>query len=466
MATEATEEHTEPRPSALDRFFRLTENKTTWKRELLAGTTTFLAMAYILAVNPGVLSWDVATIFNPEDPTAAFAAGLAPDPGAIFLATALAAALGCLVMGLWARYPIALAPGMGLNAFFAFSVVVGMGIPWETALTGTLVSGVLFFLLAVTGVRETIINAIPSQMKLATGAGIGLFIAFIGLRGGGIVVPSDATLVTLGDFRDGPVLLTLFGLAATAVFLVLGWRGGVFYGMLLTLGLGLATGVIDWNLADVSSPNFDAFGAAFTGFEDAFTAQMIIVILTMLFVDFFDTAGTLFGVAGQAGLLKDGKLPRAGRALAADSVATMGGAVLGTSTTTSYIESTAGVSVGGRTGLTAVTAGFWFLVSLVAFPIFGLVANNAEVTAPALIIVGVLMAGQLGGIEWSRLEYAIPAFITVIAMPLTYSIANGIALGLIFYPLVMIAKGRWKEVHWITYVLLAVFLGYFLFLVE
>ena len=348
-------------------------------------------------------------------------------------------------MGLWARYPIATAPGMGLNAFFAFTVVLTLGIPWQTALTGTLISGVLFFVLAVTGAREAIINAIPPQLKLAVGAGIGLFIAFIGLKSGGIVVASEATLVTIGDFQEGTVLLTVFGLLVTAVFMVLGWKGGVFYGMLATLVLGVLTGVIDLELADGFTPNLDSFGAAFTGFEDAFTVHMIAVILTMLFVDFFDTAGTLFAVAGQAGLVKDGKLPRAGRALATDSIATSAGAVLGTSTTTAYIESTAGVSVGGRTGLTAVTTGFWFLVSLVAFPVFGLVANNPAVTAPALIIVGVLMAKALGQIEWERLEYAIPAFLIVAVMPLTYSISNGIAMGLVFFPIMMAAKGRWRK---------------------
>ncbi|GAB3228829.1 NCS2 family permease [Glycomyces halotolerans] len=462
----ATDEQTRPPTSAIDRYFRLSENRTTWKRELLAGTTTFLAMAYILAVNPGILSFDLGAALGDGDPFAAFAAGTAPDPGAIFTATALASALGCLIMGLWARYPIALAPGMGLNAFFAFSVVLGMGIPWQTALTGTLASGVIFFILAVTGLREMIVNSIPAQLKLATGAGIGLFIAFIGLRGGGIVAADEATFVALGDFTSAPVLLTLFGLVATAVFMVIGWRGGVLYGMLATLVLGVVTGHIPLDFSSETSPNLDAFGAAFTGIEDAFTAQMIIVILTMLFVDFFDTAGTLFAVAGQADLLKDGKLPRAGRALAADSAATMGGAILGTSTTTSYIESTAGVSVGGRTGLASVTTAFWFLVSLIAFPVFTLVAGYSEVTAPALIVVGVLMARQLGGIEWGRLEYAIPAFITVIAMPLTYSIANGIALGLLFFPVTMIARGRWREVHPITYGLMLVFLGYFFFLAE
>jgi AGZA family xanthine/uracil permease-like MFS transporter len=435
MATDATQEKKDAPPiGRVDKFFGMTENKSNWKREVLAGTTTFLAMAYILAVNPGILSFGLSE------------AGVdAPNPGAVFTATALASALGCLVMGLWARYPIATAPGMGLNA---------------------LVSGVLFFILAVTGAREAIVNAIPAQLKLAVGAGIGLFIAFIGLKGGGIVVDSPATLVTIGDFTSGPVLLTAFGLIVTAVFMALGWKGGVFYGMLATLGLGIATGVIDFELTDGFTPNLDSFGAAFTGFDDAFTVQMIAVILTMLFVDFFDTAGTLFAVAGQAGLTKDGKLPRAGRALATDSIATSAGAVLGTSTTTAYIESTAGVSVGGRTGLTAVTTGFWFLVSLVAFPVFGLVANNPEVTAPALIVVGVLMAKALGQIAWDELEYAIPAFLIIAVMPLTYSISNGIAMGLVFFPVMMAAKGRWREVHPIAWVLMLASIGYFLFLTE
>jgi len=459
MATDATKKKDAPPTGRVDKFFGMTENKTNWRREVLAGTTTFLAMAYILAVNPGILSFGLSE------------AGVdAPNPGAVFTATALASALGCLVMGLWARYPIATAPGMGLNAFFAFTVVLTLGIPWQTALTGTLISGVLFFILAVTGAREAIINAIPVQLKLAVGAGIGLFIAFIGLKGGGIVVDSPATLVTIGSFSgegSGPVLLTVFGLIVTAVFMVLGWKGGVFYGMLATLVLGILTGVIDLKLAEGFTPNLDSFGAAFTGFDDAFTVSMIAVILTMLFVDFFDTAGTLFAVAGQAGLVKkDGKLPRAGRALATDSIATSAGAVLGTSTTTAYIESTAGVSVGGRTGLTAVTTGFWFIVSLVAFPVFGLVANNPEVTAPALIVVGVLMAKALGQIAWDKLEYAIPAFLIVAVMPLTYSISNGIAMGLTVYPIMMAAKGRWREVHPIAWVLMLASIGYFLFLTE
>ncbi|GAB3993581.1 hypothetical protein GCM10029992_05600 [Glycomyces albus] len=338
----ATEEKARPAAGAFDRFFHLSENRTTWKREILAGTTTFLAMAYILAVNPIILG----------------DAGM--PAGGVFAATAVAAATGCLVMGLWARYPIAQAPGMGLNAFFAYTVVLTMGIDWQVALAGTFISGALFFVLAVTGVREMIVNAIPTQMKLATGAGIGLFIAFIGFQKAGIVADDPATLVTLGDFRSGPTLLALFGLVATVVFLVLGWKGAVFYGLIATTALGVATGVTA-EAADLTPDFASTFGQGITHLPEAFTGQMIVVILTMLFVDFFDTSGTLFAVAGQAGMLKDGKLPRAGRAMASDSIATMAGAVFGTSTTTSYIESSSGVAVGGRTGLTAVTTGAWFL---------------------------------------------------------------------------------------------------------
>ncbi|AEF42687.1 NCS2 family permease [Hoyosella subflava] len=430
-----------------DRFFHITEQGTTFRTEVVAGTTTFLAMAYILFVNPQILG----------------SAGM--DVPAVFVATALAAALGSLVMGLWARYPIALAPGMGLNAFFAFTVVLGMGIPWETALAGTLVSGVLFFILAVTGVRGAIIRAIPLNLKFATGAGIGLFIAFIGLRNAEIVVPDEATTVTLGDLSRPETLLALFGVAVTAVFLIRGFKGGVFYGMILTAAAGMITGLISAPDAVVGSvPSLaPTFGVAFGNLGELITAQMLVVVLTMLFVDFFDTSGTLIAVANQAGFLKNGELPRANRALMSDSVATMGGAVLGTSTTTSYIESSAGVSAGGRTGLTSVVTAGFFLLSLLFSPLLAVV--TPEVTAPALIIVGVFMAKALGDIEWNKLEYAIPAFATVVAMPLTYSIANGIAFGLLLYPLLMVAKGRWRDVHPITYALFVVVIAHFIWLV-
>ncbi|MQA60619.1 MAG: NCS2 family permease [Actinophytocola sp.] len=430
----------------MDRIFRLSAEGTTVRRESIAGVTTFLAMAYILFVNPTILS----------------DAGM--DRGAVFVATGLAAALGTLLMGLLARYPIALAPGMGLNVFFAYTVVLSMGIPWQTALAGTFVSGVLFFLLAVTGIREMIINAIPLQMKLAVGAGIGFFIAFIGLRAAGIIDADPDTAVTLGNLTEARTVLPIFGLIVTAFFLVRGMRGGVFYGMVITAIAGMVTGLIDLPSGVVSGiPSLaPTFGEAITSLPELLTAQMIIVVFTMLFVDFFDTSGTLIAIANQAGFLKDGKLPRARRALASDSTATMGGAILGTSTTTSYIESSAGVAAGGRTGLTSVVTSGLFLLSLFFFPLLSVV--TAEVTAPALIIVGVLMAKGLGGIEWGKLEYAIPAFVTIIAMPLTYSIANGIALGLFLYPLMMVFKGRWRDVHPATYVLFFVFLAYFIWL--
>ncbi|WP_040805276.1 NCS2 family permease [Nocardia concava] len=443
----------------VDAYFGISEHGSTFKRELMAGTVTFLAMSYVLAVNPRILG---------DGP-----AGDLHDKGmpiqAVFTATAIAAIFGTLVMGLWAKYPVALAPGMGLNAFFAYTVVLHMGIPWQEALSGTFLSGVIFFVLAVTKVREKIIEAIPMQMKLAVGAGIGMFVAFLGLKSAGIVTASEATFVHLGDFHKGTTLLALFGLVVTVVFLVLGWHGAVLYGILATTVVGIVTGLVNLPSSVAAMPHGldQTFGQAIIHLPNAFTSQMIVVVLTMLFVDFFDASGTLIGVANQAGLLtKDGKLERAGQALAADSVGTAAGAIIGTSSTTAYVESTAGVSAGGRTGLTAVSTAFWFLVALFFFPVFATFANVSAVTAPALIVVGVLMARSLGEIEWNKLEYAVPAFITVIMMPLTYSIANGIAMGLLFYPIVMVAKRRAREIHPIMWVLMAIFLYYFWFLAE
>ena len=437
--------------SGLDRFFGLTRHGTSVRTEVLAGATTFLAMAYIIVVNPGILS----------------EAGM--DFGAVFVATCVAAALGTFIMGLWARYPIAQAPGMGLNAFFAFTVVIGMGIPWETALAGTFVSGVLFFLLTISGAREAVINAIPMQLKLAVGAGIGIFIAFIGLQNAGIVVPYEATGVTLGDLTSSGPLLALFGVVATGLFLLRGMRGGVFYGIVVTAIVGMVVNQIPLPDGVVSAVPSAAptFGEAFAAMPELLTAQMAMVVFTMLFVDFFDTAGTLIAVTNQAGLLDaDGRLPRANRALVSDSIATMGGAAMGTSTTTSYIESAAGVGAGGRTGLTSVTTGVLFLLALPLFPLVAVLGDHPEVTAPALIIVGVMMARGLGDIDWNEMEFAIPAFITVIAMPLTYSIANGIALGLLLFPLMMLFKGRGREVHPALYALAVVFAAYFIWFAE
>jgi len=434
----------------LARYFEFSKHGTNFRREFIAGLTTFLAMAYILAVNPNILS----------------AAGL--DPEATFTATAVAAIIGTLVMGLVARYPVATAPGMGLNAFFAFAVVGAMGIPWQTALAGVFVSGVFTLILALTGIRETIINAIPSGLKYAVSAGIGLFIAFVGLQGAGIVVNDDSTLVALGDLSDGGVLLALFGIVITAVLMTRKLHGAIFYGMVITAIVGIIFGIIPLPEKVISIPPapsaFGAFldpilGEKFNGVS-FYTLDMLVVIFTFFFVDFFDTAGTLLATANQAGLTKDDKLPRAGRALASDSVATIAGAIVGTSSTTSYIESSAGIGAGGRTGFTAVSTAFFFFLALFFSPLLSIFTG--QVTAAALVMVGVLMAANLGKIAWGEIQEAAPAFITAVAMPLTYSISKGIALGFILYPLVKLVKGEGKQVHWIMYAMFFVFIAYFI----
>jgi adenine/guanine/hypoxanthine permease len=440
----------------MKRYFQFDELGTNYKKEFIGGLTTFLSMAYILFVNPSVLSLSVI----PDLPDA-----MRMDQGAVFTATAIAAAVGSLIMGILAKYPIALAPGMGLNAFFAFTVVLTYGVPWETALSGVLVSGLVFIVLTLSGIREKIINAIPSEMKYAVAAGIGLFIAFIGFQSAGIIVNNDAVLVGLGDLTNGNTLLAIFGLIVTVILMVLGVKGGIFYGMLITAAAGMVTGLIGAPSSVVGAvPSLaPTFGAAFANFGDVFTIQMLVIILTFLFVDFFDTAGTLVAVANQAGLIKENKLPRAGKALFADSSATVVGAVLGTSTTTSYVESSAGVAAGARSGFASVVTALFFLLALFFSPLLAVV--TAPVTAPALIIVGILMVSALGKIAWDEFEIAVPAFLTIVAMPLTYSIATGIAIGFIFYPITMIAKGRSKEIHPIMYGLFVIFILYFVFLV-
>ncbi len=435
---------------ALERYFELSKHGTTVRTEVIAGVTTFLAMAYIVFVNQFYLG-EIAGM----------------DAGAVFVATCLAAAIGTMIMGVWAKLPIAQAPGMGLNAFFGFTVVVGLGIPWQTALAGTLASGVIFLILSLTGVRRQVINAIPTQLKLAVGAGIGLFITFIGLKAAGIVVSSPATTVTLGDLTEPTTVLAIVGIVATAILLVRGYRAAVFYGIVITSVLGMVLGLIAVPTAIVSAPPSLAptFGVAFGELGNLLTGQMALVVFTMLFVDFFDTAGTLVAVTKQANLLTpEGELPNGNRPLASDAIATVAGAVLGTSTTTSYIESSAGVGAGGRTGLTSVVTSGLFLITLLFSPILS--AVTGQVTAAALIVVGLMMAKPLGEIEWDRWEYSIPAFVVVVTMPLTYSIATGIALGLILFPLLMVAKGKAREVSPMMYILFAVFLAFFLFGVE
>lgn len=441
----------------MKKYFQFEELGTNYRREFIGGLTTFLAMAYILVVNPITLSlMDI-----PDLPDS-----MRMDYGAVFVATAVAAAIGSLLMGVLARYPIALAPGMGLNAFFAYTVVLTMGIPWQHALGGVLISGIIFIFLSLSGLREKIINSIPAELKYAVSAGIGLFITFVGAQSAGLIVNNDAVLVGLGDFTDGNVLLAIFGIIITVILMTKGVNGGIFIGMVLTTIVGMIAGLIDvpGKVVDSVPSVAPTFGAAFGAYSDPsfFSTSMLVVVLTFLFVDFFDTAGTLVGVANQAGLMKENKLPRAGKALLADSTATIVGAIFGTSTTTSFIESSSGVAAGARTGFASiVTAGF-FLLSLFFFPLLEVITS--AVTAPALIIVGVLMVASLGNIDWTKFEIAVPAFLTIIAMPLTYSIATGIAIGFIFYPITMIVKGRIKEIHPIMYGLFVIFVLYFIFL--
>jgi len=443
----------------MKKFFNFKELGTNYRTEFIAGLTTFLSMAYILFVNPSVLALDGVEQL-PEGVSRI-------DKGAVFTATAIAAAIGSLIMGLLAKYPIALAPGMGLNAFFAYTVVLTFGVNWDVALAGVFVSGVIFIILTLTGLREKVINAIPSNLKMAVGAGIGLFIAFIGFQNAGVIESNPDTLVQLGSLGESTTMLAIFGLIISVILLAAGVKGGIFFGMILTSVAGIVTGLIDppsgLNGIVGSVPSVaPTFGEALFHLPDVFTMDMIVVILTFLFVDFFDTAGTLVAVTSQAGLMKDNKIPNASKALFSDSAATVAGAVMGTSTTTSYIESSAGVGAGGRTGFTAIVAAGFFLLALIFSPLLSVVTQ--EVTAPALIIVGVLMSASLKNIDWDQFEIAVPAFLTVIAMPLTYSIATGIAIGFIFYPITMIVKGRIKEIHPVMYFLFVVFVLYFIFL--
>ncbi|WP_413363803.1 NCS2 family permease [Lysinibacillus sp. 3P01SB] len=437
----------------MKKYFQFNELGTNYKREILGGLTTFLAMAYILVVNPLTLTLSDV----PDLPSA-----LRMDYGAVFVATAVSAAIGCFIMGILAKYPLALAPGLGLNAFFAYTVVLTNGSPWQHALAAVFVSSMFFLILTLTGLREKLINAIPMELKLAVGAGIGLFVAFIGLKNAGIVVSNEATMVGLGNLKDPEVLLAIFGIIVTVIFLVRGMKAGVFIGMVITAVAGMIFGLVDLPKAVMDMPPSvePTFGALFSAFGDPnfYTLTMLSVILSFLFVDFFDNAGTLMAVANQAGFVKDNRLPRAGKALISDSLASVIGSIFGTSTVTSYVESSAGVGAGARSGFASIVTGVCFLLSLFFLPLLVVVTN--AVTAPALIIVGILMVSSLGQIEWNKFEVAVPAFFTMLMMPLTSSIATGIAVGFIFYPLTMILKGKAKEVSPIMYVFGIVFLLY------
>lgn len=424
----------------IERFFNLKANKTSVRTEVLAGITTFMTMAYILAVNPDVLS----------------ATGM--DKNALFSATALSALVATLVMSLVARLPFALAPGVGLAAFFSFTVVLGMGHSWQFALTAVFLEGILFLILTAFNIRELIVNSIPMPVKYAISAGIGLFIAFIGLQNSGVIVRNDATLVALGEISSPSVLIALGGIIVTAVLLALKVRGALLIGIFAATVAGLPAGVTQFPEGHlVSAP--PSLSPIFLKFEFAeiFTIDMLIVIFTFLFVDMFDTVGTLVGVSEKAGLLdKEGRVPRVKQALFADAVGTTVGAVLGTSTVTTYVESASGVAEGGKTGLTSLTTAGLFLVALFLAPLFTMVPPAA--TTPALVLVGFFMMSPILKVNFEDYTEAIPAFITIIMMPLTYSIASGIAFGMLSYVLLKLLTGKVKNISPAMGVLAVLFL--------
>lgn len=428
----------------LEKFFQLKENKTTVRTEILAGITTFMTMAYILAVNPSILS----------------ATGM--DKNALFTATALASLIATLVMALVAKLPFALAPGMGLNAFFAFTVVLGMGHSWQFALTAVFLEGIIFIILTAFNIRELIINAIPMSVKHAVSAGIGLFIAFIGLQNAGVIVNNDAVLVGLGDMGSAQVILALFGILITAVLLALKVKGALLIGIFLVTAAGIpfhVTNVPDSHLVSLPpsiSPIFMQFE-----FREIFTLDMLIVLFTFLFVDMFDTVGTLVGVSDKAGMLdKQGRIPRVKQALFADAIGTTAGAMLGTSTVTTYVESASGVAEGGKTGLTALSVAGMFLIALFFAPIFTMVPGAA--TAPALVLVGFFMMSPILRINFDDFTESIPAFLTIIMMPLTYSIAEGIVFGMLSYVLLKVLTGKHKDLSVVMIVLAVLFIFKFL----
>lgn len=433
------------REGFLERTFKLKENGTDVKTEVLAGITTFMTMAYIIFVNPAILS-DAGMPFN-----------------GVFIATIAGAILGTVMMALLTNYPFALASGMGLNAFFTYSVVIGMGISWQTALGIVFIEGIIFIILSVTPVREMIVNFMPMGLKTGISCGIGLFIAFIGLQNAGIVIADSATLVKMGDIFSGPALIAILGLIITGILHALKVKGALLIGIVASTVLGLFNGVTPIPQGMVALPRMADWNQVLfqLDLKSAFNFSMIGVIISFLFVDIFDTAGTLIGVSQQAGYLEeDGSLPKADKALLADAIATAGGALFGTSTVTTYVESSAGVAEGGRTGLTGIVVAILFFLSLFFQPLVAIVPGAA--TAPALIIVGVMMLANIRYIKWDDFTEVLPAFVTMIAMPLTYSISNGIALGFITYPIIKLFTGKGKEVHWLVYTLCALFIVYFI----
>ncbi|PLS01480.1 NCS2 family permease [Neobacillus cucumis] len=424
-------------------MFRLKENNTNTKTEMMAGITTFFTMVYIVVVNPVILA-DAGVPFEQ-----------------VFTATIIAALIGTLWMGLFANYPIAIAPGMGLNAYFAYSVVGGhQGITYQTAFAAVFVAGLIFVILSLTPFREKLIEAIPDNLKHGITAGIGLFIAFIGLRQTKIITAHPSNLVGLGDLHSPSAILAIIGLAVTLILMVLRVNGALFFGMIVTGVIAYFTGQLSFDKGFMSLPSLPdglMIGNPFTAFGDVIQHGLYAVVFSFILVTIFDTTGTMIGVANQAGLMKGDKLPRARQALLSDSVATMVGSIFGTSPTTAFIESTSGVAAGGRTGLTSVTVAVLFVVSAFFGPLVSAVSGIAAITAPALIIVGSLMMGSIAKINWNELDEAFPAFLTVLSMPLTSSIATGIALGFISFPLLKLVKGRWREVHPLLYVFAVLF---------
>lgn len=426
----------------MEKFFKLKENKTDVKTEVLSGITTFMTMAYILAVNPFMLA----------------DAGM--DPGGVFTATALSAAFATLIMALYAKYPFGLAPGMGLNAFFTYSVVLGLGKSWQFALTAVLIEGIVFVLLSFINVREAIFDSIPVNLKNAVSAGIGLFIAFVGLSGAGIIVAGDGTLLGLGDLTSGAPLVAIIGILITGFLLSINVKGALLIGILVStiIGIPLGVTVVPENFSIVSlPPSLNQVAFQFVGFDEIFSFEMVIIVFTFVFVDIFDTVGTLAGVSAKAGMLdENGRLPRVGRALMADAAGTIAGACLGTSTVTTFVESAAGVAEGGRTGLTALSTAVMFAIALFFAPLFTMIPSAA--TAPALVIVGLFMISAILKIDFEDFTEGIPAFLTIIMMPLAYSIAEGIVFGMVSYVALKAITGRFKEISLTMWVLAGLFI--------
>ena len=420
----------------MDKGFKLKQNNTDIRTEVVAGTTTFLTMAYIVVVNPAILS-SVGIPFEQ-----------------VFMATVIAAIVGTLIMGIFANYPIAIAPGMGLNAYFA-SIVATQGLSYQVVFGTVFLAGILFIILSLTKLRETLIGAIPPSLKYGITSGIGLFIAFVGLRNSGIVVANPETIVGLGDLHDPMIVLTLVGLLITLILFVMKIKGALFIGMLATAIIAYFTGQLTVT-GVLSAPPAPVFFDMDIG--GVFSNGLYTVVFAFLLVTLFDTTGTMIGVAEQAGFMKDGKMPRAKQALLADATATTVGSMFGTSPSTAYIESTSGVAAGGRTGLTSIVVAILFALSIFFTPIISVIAGLPAITSPVLIIVGCFMMEGLAKVNWKAFDEAFPAFAVILTMPFTSSIATGIAIGFITYPILKLVSGKGKEVHWILYVFGVIFL--------